>query len=391
MMTANVEPVRRLSDPRGLLLAQAALLDGPAAVQAWQQWCRSGYSIERLDYGSYRLLALVFRNLTAAGVADERLATLKGVYRHAWYSNQRLFHHGGGALRALEAAGLPTMLLKGAALVADDPTLAGVRLMDDLDILVREEHLRDAVAVLGAAGWRARDTRPLEVLVGRFHSTEFDHPAGAELDLHWRPFVCGATDEALWQAARGARLAGASTLTPDSADQLALTCLHGLGWDPAPLRWIVDAMLIMRAESGELNWAAAIERARIWNDTRALRDTLTLLKSEFAAPVPPGVLTELEHLPFAPVDAFLHRVKLAPPRTGFGWAVFWRAISRLSLAARPGATGPLGRNRLSVALADLRVDLGAPTASAAIATLVRRFGQLLTDPQRASARWFEEL
>lgn len=390
-MSVELEQPRRLSDPRGLLLAQAALLEGDSAIVAWQRWSERGYSIERLDYGSYRLLALVFRNLTAAGVEDKRLATLKGVFRHAWYANQRLFHAGAQALRALEAAGVPTMLLKGAALVAEDPTLAGVRPMDDIDVLVPEARLPAAVRALEEAGWQARDRRPLEVLTNRFHSTEIRHPDGAELDLHWRPFVAGASDPALWRDARPARLAGAATLVPSAGDQLVLSCLHGLGWDPAPLRWIVDAMLIMRGAGDQLDWDGVLERARVWNDARALRDTLTVLARDFAAPVPPRVLSDLEHLPFAPLDAFLHRVKLAPARTGFGWEVFWRAASRLDLAARPGARGPLGRGRLSVALADLRVDLGAPSVRAALVALARRFSQLLRDPRRAEAQWFEEL
>jgi len=390
-MTTAAEHMRHMSDPEGMLLAQAALLDGDPAIQAWRQWSALGYSIEHLDYGSYRLCALVFRNLTAAGVDDERLATLKGVFRHAWYANQRLLHASALALRSLEAAGVPTMLLKGAALVADDPSLAGVRPMDDVDLLVPDDRLRDAVRVLGEVGWRARDTRPLDVVTNRFHSTEFRHPDGPEIDLHWRPFVRGCSDEELWRDAHPVQLAGAPTLAPSAADQLVLSCLHGLGWDPAPLRWIVDAMLIMRGAGEDLDWEAVLRRARIWNDVRALRDALTVLAHDFDAPVPSRVLAELQHLPLAPLDAFLHRVKVAPMRTGFGWEVFWRAISRLDLARRPGASGPFGHGRVSVALADLRVDLGAPTVPAAIGALARRFGQLLLDPQRAHAQWFKEL
>lgn len=390
-MTTDVEQVRRMSDPRGLLLAQAALLDGDSAIEAWRQWSARGYSIEHLDYGSYRLCALVFRNLTAAGVDDDRLATLRGVFRHAWYANQRLLHASALALRSLELAGVPTMLLKGAALVADDPTLAGVRPMDDVDLLVPDDRLSDAVHALGKVGWRARDTRPLEVLTNRFHSTEFRHPDGTQIDLHWSPFVRGRSDAALWRNAHSAQLAGAHTLAPNAADQLVLSCLHGLGWDPAPLRWIVDAMLIMRGAGEDLDWEAVLRRARTWHDVRALRDALTVLARDFGAPVPPRVLAELGHLPFAPLDAFLHRVKVAPIRTGFGWEVFWRAVSRLDLAGRPGASGPFGHGRVSVALADLRVDLGAATVAAALRALAHRFGQLLLDPQRARAQWFEEL
>ncbi len=390
-MTAELRQGRRLSDPRALLLARAALLDGDQAIAAWRSWSAAGYSIEHLDYGSYRLLALVYRNLSAAGVADERLATLRGVFRHAWYSNQRLLHAAAQALNALAAAGIPTMLLKGAALVAQDPGLVGVRPMDDVDVLVPSEHLRGALESLGQLGWRLEDSRPLEVLLERFHSCELRGPDGLELDLHWRPFVLGDSDEALWRNASPAVLCGAQTLVPSAADQLALTCLHGLGWDPAPLRWIADAMLILKGAGDQLDWSAVLERARAWNDARALRDALGLLVRELGAPVPATVLCELQRIPFDPMAALMHRVKIAPPRSGFAWAVLWRGVSRLDLAGRPGAVGPLGRSRLSVALGDLRVDLGEGSVRAALLALGRRFAQLLRDPQRAQRQWFEEL
>lgn len=375
-MTAFAYEGRPLSDPRQLLLARAALLDGDQAIRAWRSWSASGRSIGHLDDGSYRLLPLVFRSLSAAGVDDERLATLRGVFRRTWYSNQRLLHVAARAVDALAQSGIPTMLLKGGALVAQDPGLAGVRPMNDVDLLVPREHLGGALQRIEQLGWRLKGSCPLEALVDRVHSHAVRSPRGHELDLHWRPCELGDSDAELWRAASPVVLHGVATLVPSAGDQLALTCIHGLGWYPTPLRWIADAMLLIKGAGDKLDWAAVLERARVWNGARAVRETLGLLARELGAPVPDTVLRELQRIPFDPIDALMHRVKVARPRSGVAWAATRRVVRRLDGARRPGAAGALGRPRLSVTLADLRDDWGEPSVGAALIAVGRRSTQL---------------
>ena len=141
--------------PVQVLLLRAALLDGAAAHAAWAGWKRAT-SLEAIDPGSYRLLPLVYRNLLRAGVDGPLLATLREVYRDTWYRNQLALRDLAASFRALDAAGIPLMLLKGLALSHVYYRDLGLRPMDDVDLLVPVEHAPAAAAVLHGLGWRSR-------------------------------------------------------------------------------------------------------------------------------------------------------------------------------------------------------------------------------------------
>src|SRR5687767_2459676 len=74
------------------LLLRAALLSGPAAVDAWEAWLGHADWEAGVEHGSFRLLPLLYTNLRRGGVAHPSLQKLKGVYRQAWATTNRLFH-----------------------------------------------------------------------------------------------------------------------------------------------------------------------------------------------------------------------------------------------------------------------------------------------------------
>ncbi|HYA13731.1 MAG TPA: hypothetical protein VEF33_05270, partial [Syntrophales bacterium] len=50
-------------------LLRASLLQGEEALMAWDYW-KSNTDMNRIDQGSYRLLPLLYRNLSLHGVKD---------------------------------------------------------------------------------------------------------------------------------------------------------------------------------------------------------------------------------------------------------------------------------------------------------------------------------
>jgi len=79
------------AEPAQILLLQAALGQGPEAATAWERWEREN-GLDRPDEGSYRLLPLVYRNLSRRGFSGPRWNILRGIHRNAWSKNQLLFH-----------------------------------------------------------------------------------------------------------------------------------------------------------------------------------------------------------------------------------------------------------------------------------------------------------
>ena len=291
--------------PAGLLLLRAGLADGDEATGSWEAW-KAEVGLDRADYASQRLLPLVFRNLQRLGVDDAELPRLRGLYRHAWYRNQLLFRTAGALIARLREAGIDTLVLKGTALSLLHYRDAGLRPMDDFDVLVRPAQAAGAIALLERDGWEPLEVVPscLEVK----HAHPFAEQGGRRLDLHWNALWEAAPDDDLWAAAVPLEVHGAPTLALDPTDQLLHVCVHGVQWDPTPsIRWVADAITVLRGDS--IDWPRLVARACARRLTTGLSVSLSYLRDELAAPVPPGVVEELTAVS-APVHERLgHRAK----------------------------------------------------------------------------------
>src|SRR4051812_40405836 len=96
-------------------LLDAVLLDAPRALAGWARW-RQSNDVVTTDHDTARLFPVLCRRLLALEVDDPAMSTFKSAYRHAWAANHAQLSRGGAAVAALEEPGIPTMLLRGAAL-----------------------------------------------------------------------------------------------------------------------------------------------------------------------------------------------------------------------------------------------------------------------------------
>ncbi|MGH9550387.1 MAG: nucleotidyltransferase domain-containing protein, partial [Terriglobales bacterium] len=277
-----------LPTPQQELLLRAALLDGQEAVEAFRVW-QGQVDLDKLDDGSSRLLPLLYKNLKKNRVQDSCMGKLKAIYRQTFLDNQVLLYKSLPALRALKAAGIELMLLKGAALCVSHYEDSGMRPMCDIDILVPTAKSREATAVLSTLG-----CTPLFKAV---HAQSFRTPDGVELDLHWHAlleFSQENSDDYFWAKARAATIYNLAVLIPDSTDALFHVCIHGLKWNEIPpIRWIADAQVILRAES-TIDWHRLLRLAKRHRLMLRLKESLQYLKRLLHAPIPEEILAELE-------------------------------------------------------------------------------------------------
>jgi len=301
----------------------AAAGDHPARVQAlpaWERW-RAFVDFETLDAGSQRLVPQLCQRLLLERVADPLMGRIKGLYRRTWSQNQLLLRRAQALLRTLHEAGIETLVLKGAALIAQHYRDPGLRPMDDIDLLVHPGQVAHAIDVLRREAWRA-----VRALVERtaacLHATGFRHADGHHLDLHWRllPEACGPhADDEFWRGARPARLGEVEIQTLHPTDNLFHTCAHGVRWNVIPpLRWVADAATIMATAPGDLDWdrlAGVAARHRL---VLPIRKSLRYLRTLLQLPVPPACLEQLDRLPVARVEHYEYRVRVAPPSALFG-------------------------------------------------------------------------
>ncbi len=291
-----------LPTPGQMLLLNAALGEGTGAIAAWEKWDRE-YGLDRPDEGSYRLLPLVYRNLSAQGYAGTRLNTLKGLHRHSWSKNQVFFGQVRPLLEELRASGTPMLLLKGAALASSVYPDTGCRPMRDIDILVPVSHARALCRKLEATGWRPLYWRPRSLRESFFrfrHAIDYENPTGGRVDVHWHALnLCchPAFDEVFWKHAEPIEFLGAPMQTCHATEHLLEICAHGIVWSPVPpVRWIADAVLLLRSSSG-VDWERLTRTARAFDVVPYVHRALAVLRSVVSAPVPLEVIGELERAP----------------------------------------------------------------------------------------------
>jgi hypothetical protein len=312
------------------LLLKAALFRGQPSIDAFAEWQRV-VGFDHLDEGSYRMLPLLGNNLHAQGVDHPMIGRLRGIHRRAWYENQMLFRGMEPVLHRLQAAGIQCLLLKGAALVLQCYHDAGLRPMRDFDILVPEEQAVAAVGLLLDDGWRVLTAWPgkLTESFRRFRQAiALEHESGRQLDLHWHVlYDCcrKGADHEFWAASVPLELHGISLGGLAPSDQFLLVCVHGVDWNEvAPIRWIADAITVLRQSPG-LDWERIVKQTERRRLVPRVRDALHYLASRMEAPIPEGVLRSLDSLPVTRAE-MLEYQRIVKPHDLQGVVDTWRAL-----------------------------------------------------------------
>jgi hypothetical protein len=330
-----IRPRHGLPTERQELLLKAALLDGEAAISAWRRW-QEVDAVSHTDADSLRMMPLLFRNLLGLEADDPEMEVLKSMYRHQWVANHHRLHRGALALRVLEGAGIETMVLKGAALAQHRYGDIGVRRMLDVDILVRTDRAGDASEVLSSSGWTQLLATGLEMLLPAAHGTLFVDGAEGRVDLHWHALWSPAVEDDFWDAAQPIEVAGASTLAQCPADQLLQACVHGIWSDGLGIRWVADAVAVLRS-AADMDWDRLVERARARSLTLPLGEGLAYLRSAFGSPIPDTVMRSLKATPRGVAERAGHRAWTMAPATRrrTGWLVWERYRRQRTLPPGP--------------------------------------------------------
>ena len=293
------------------LLLRAALMEGKYALDAWNEW-KSSVEIEKIDYGSLRMLPLLYRNLQTIGINDPLMSKFKGVYRRTWYENQILFHKMSVLLRSFHDAGIATMILKDAALVLLHYKDYGLRPMSHINVLVRIKDALRAVNLLSKMEMKAQEAFT-EKKISVAHAHVFKDAAGQEFDLHWylmQEYRYPHADDDFWEGAVSVKVNDVFTYALNPADLLLHICVHGAKCDQAQsFRWIADAMMIINSSRKEIDWNRLLKQAKNRRLIIPLRETLNYLSDTMQAPIPGTILTSIQNTPTSKMERLEYRYK----------------------------------------------------------------------------------
>ncbi len=228
---------------------------------------------------------------------------LRAAYVEGAVRNALLFRETARVAAALEAAGIPVMLLKGlhlARYVYSEPAL---RTMADADLMVPRGDLARAEQLFLDGGYGPVPRPDLEQFcTWSSHLAKLVKPGAVDVELHWTierptsPFrivpeeLWARSREAVWERVRVRLLAPEDLLL-----HLALHVSYHHRFERAALKGLADVQAVVRKHAGELDWASVVARANAWGASSFVYATLCLAGRILAVPVPAPVLVELRH------------------------------------------------------------------------------------------------
>ena len=288
-----------LPDASQTLALQAALGNRETACAAWQK-IKDNVSLEKFETTSRRLFPLIYDNLQKHNLQDDATLPLKIVHRETFRDNRLLFQKAEQILQDFHRAGISTLLLKGAALSMLYYRSSALRPMADIDVLIKREDFQKAVRVLKKNKWQPAAANLL-LYIEIYPSCQFTDADGGELDLHWqimRESWNADNTDSLWNDAVETKIGNTPVKVLSPAHQLFHICWHGVQYSPTPpIRWIADAVMILRKSKDEINWEKLVEIACLHRVNLMIFTALDYLNKNFAASIPLKVLSGLKTAP----------------------------------------------------------------------------------------------
>jgi hypothetical protein len=292
-------------------LLRATLHPDPATARAaWQEW-RRAQDFDRIDYASMRLVPLLLARIKELGIVDDDAGRYRGIHRRAWVHSQQVLHRLRSVIEGLEAAGIPTLVLKGAALGTTVYGDTGLRPICDADVLVPHRDAVPAIEWFVRRGWKAEHLKTVAALeryhLFHDHAWAFDAGGDNKIDLHWKLLHLGAhpgLDDCFWRQAIGFRLLGIDARTLSPTHHLFHACVHGVPLCTVPgMRWIADAAMLLRHSREPVDWAEFLRCAADFHVGVIVAHALEYLRREIETPIPEFVLDRLHG---ASVDRWQH-------------------------------------------------------------------------------------
>jgi hypothetical protein len=293
------------------MLLRACLEEEEIALQSWEQW-KSIVDIDHLDSDSFNLIPLLYSNLSKFSISDPLMPTLKGIYRRSWYLNKILFHNTAELISQLSSNNIETILLKGAAWAHQYYNDVGSRQMEDVDLLIPYNKIREALSILISLGYHIGgnyyfEIPPEDYFLYNKELSLLNHKKH-RLDLHW--FAMNGVynkkiDEEIWDRSVKFDFYGSDTRVVSSVDAILHTFVHGafVSYSP-PIRWVADSFMILKSLSGDENWDVFVTEVNKRHAGYPVSKMLIYLKERFGKNFPDELISKTNNLQFTSFEKF---------------------------------------------------------------------------------------
>lgn len=291
-------------DAYSLTLLRAALANGEKAGEAYRAWRRLK-PLDAIGFTEIRILPLLVQTALQQGIDDPDIERIKGASKHTWIRNVMRGRVLSRVVGMLASRGIPTVLLKGAALFTRYPDLAKFRGTGDFDLLVPRSDARRVIEILSEAGFAAKGVR-LDLFTDSdfdlIHSLSMALPSSdAAIDLHWWPlpnFADVDYSAAIFDRADTGWFDNAAVKIPSLVDHLFLALARPTfdDQDETLLR-AVEATLLLCGCGCSLDWELFIRLCEAHGAARQAGVMLDVIRSELDVNVPETVIMRLRSAP----------------------------------------------------------------------------------------------
>ncbi len=248
--------------------------------------------------------------------------------------NTHLYHELGKVLESFRKNHIPVIALKGAHLAEKIYGNIALRPMNDLDLLVRKEDLKNLEGPLLKLGYHPISQRKQDT--GEYHHLVYQLPEKEiTLEIHWDligsryPFHVDMDGQ--WKRARPSIIGGVEILVQCPEDLLLHLCLHttrDLLFETG-LKPLWDLYETIRHYEKTIDWNQVLLRSRQWGIENAVYLILNLTKEILGASVPEEVLKNIRPADFNHSFTQLAKDQIFAPRQSPGSLFLSINIARL--------------------------------------------------------------
>ncbi|HEX8183840.1 MAG TPA: nucleotidyltransferase family protein [Blastocatellia bacterium] len=253
-----------------------------------------------IEADRHGLMPLVYSNLGAAfpeAVPEPFINTLRDNFRKNAISNLLLTSEMCSIINLLGASGVSAVPFKGPTLAVAAYGDLALREFRDIDLLVREEDVLRARAILAARGYapdhqlsRAQETAYLK------SENECGLKGRVYLELQWnivpRNHSFKLNDDELWRNLDLINVEGQQVAALSTEDLLLLLCVHASKQSWKRLSWVCDVSELIRARR-DMDWNRLFERAKRLGGKRMLSTGLILANGLLGAALPDFALEQV--------------------------------------------------------------------------------------------------
>lgn len=192
------------------------------------------------------------------------------IYHSAGLRNALLYEELGNVLRSFGKAGIPLIVLKGAALAAEVYGNVALRQMGDIDLLVKEQDLDRSAGELTSLGYVPNEGYSEEwYRLYHHHLVPYHHPAkGVTIEIH-RSIVPSRNPSnldinSLWERARHAKIRDVDALVLSPEDQILHLSMHMSGSDYfiGRVRTLIDISQVVGYFGKQIHWDRVVREAQ---------------------------------------------------------------------------------------------------------------------------------